>query len=141
MHIEHVAIWVNDLEKMRSFYEAYLGARSGSRYENAAKRFTSYFMTFESGARLELMHRADVRETECASEGPRAGFAHVALVVGDEAAVDDLSERLRAGGYRLIDGPRRTGDGYYESVVLDPEGNRLELAAATPLPRADGARS
>jgi lactoylglutathione lyase len=131
-HIEHVALWARDLEAMRSFYERYFGGRAGPRYENQAKRFESYFLTFGSGARLEIMRRPDVAASAPEEPGaaPRSGFVHLAFVVGREADVDALSRRLAADGFRVIDGPRRTGDGYYESVVLDPEGNRVEVAAA-----------
>jgi lactoylglutathione lyase len=109
MKIEHVALWTHDLERLRAFYERYFGARAGDRYENPAKQFTSYFLRFESGARLELMQRPDVS----GSAGDRlvGGLAHFAVAVGDEAAVDALAARMRAAGHAVIDGPRRTGDG------------------------------
>jgi lactoylglutathione lyase len=129
MHIEHVAIWARDLETLRAFYERHFGARSGPPYENRSKRFRSYFLSFASGARLELMHRPDVPHDGSDPGTQRTGLVHLAFVVGDEADVDTLTRRLADEGHRVIDGPRRTGDGYYESVVLDPEGNRVELAA------------
>jgi lactoylglutathione lyase len=129
MHIEHVALWTRDLEGMRRFYERYFGARSGARYENPHKGFTSYFLSFGSGPRIELMHRRDVPEDAADPSLQRRGLIHVAFVVGDEADVDALTRTLAADGFRVVDGPRRTGDGYYESVVLDPEGNRVELSA------------
>jgi lactoylglutathione lyase len=131
MHIEHVALWARDLEGMRAFYEKYFGARCGPRYENPAKGFASYFLTFESGTRLELMHRPDIPADAADRRVQRSGFIHVAFVVGDDADVDALARRLAADGFQVLDGPRRTGDGYYESVILDPEGNRLELTAAS----------
>lgn len=126
MRIEHAAVWALDLERLRAFYERYFAARAGDRYENPAKGFSSYFLRFDSGARLELMHRAGLA---AAAEPPGAGWAHLAFAVGSEPEVDALTERLRADGFRVVDGPRRTGDGYYESVVLDPEGNRVEITA------------
>jgi lactoylglutathione lyase len=132
MRIEHVALWTSDIERLRAFYERYFGAQSGARYQNPRKRFQSYFLRFASGARLELMHRPDVPLDAADPEGQRTGFIHLAFVVGDEGAVDALTARLRLDGYRVVDGPRRTGDGYYESVVLDPDGNRLELTAGLP---------
>jgi lactoylglutathione lyase len=129
MRIEHVALWTSDIERLRVFYERYFDARSGARYENPRKRFQSYFLRFASGARLELMHRPDVPLDAADPEAQRTGFIHLAFVVGDEGAVDELAARLRLDGHRVVDGPRRTGDGYYESVVLDPDGNRLELTA------------
>ena len=123
--IEHAALWVADLELMRTFYERYFGAVAGTRYENTRKAFQSYFLRFGSGARLEIMQSADVDPG--ARPSAAVGYAHIAFALGSAGAVDALTERLRAEGFRVIDGPRRTGDGYYESVVLDPEGNRVEL--------------
>lgn len=127
MRVEHVGIWVEDLDRVRDFYAAYLGAVAGPRYTNSAKRFESYFLTLPGGGcRLELMRVPGLLPRS----GERTrGYAHVAVNLGSEAAVDALTERLRADGYEVVDGPRRTGDGYYESVVLDPEGNRVELTA------------
>jgi lactoylglutathione lyase len=130
MHIEHVALWARDLEGMRLFYERYFGARPGVRYENRGKGFTSCFLSFGSGARIELMHRQDIPEDAADPMVQRRGLIHVAFVVGHEADVDALTHRLADDGFRVVDGPRRTGDGYYESVVLDPEGNRVELSAS-----------
>lgn len=125
MKIEHIALWTCDLERMRSFYERYFGAHAGVRYENPRKQFASYFLTFVSGARLELMQSPLVEATNGGTASQ--GYAHLAMAAGSEQAVDALAARLRADGYALIDGPRRTGDGYYESVVLDPDGNRIEI--------------
>jgi lactoylglutathione lyase len=125
MRIEHLALWTADLERLRAFYERYFGAQAGARYENPAKQFSSYFMRFGGGgARVEIMHRPALRD---APEQPARGYAHLAMSVGSEAAVDALATQLRADGYPVIDGPRRTGDGYYEAVVLDPDGNRIEI--------------
>jgi lactoylglutathione lyase len=124
MRIEHVALWTADLERLRRFYETYLGARASARYVNPAKRFESYFLTFDSGARLEIMHRSDVL---AGAAEPALGWAHVAFALGSEQAVDRLTARLAEDGFSIVDGPRRTGDGYYESVVLDPDGNRVEI--------------
>lgn len=128
MKIEHAALWASDIEGLRAFYETLFGAVAGPKYTNADKGFESYFLSFPSGgARLELMRRADIaaRPTVLA----HTGWAHLAVSVGSAEAVDALTERLRSGGHKVIDGPRRTGDGYYESVVLDPEGNRVEITA------------
>jgi lactoylglutathione lyase len=111
--IEHVALWTNDLEGLRWWYERWLGARASERYENTDTGFASYFLEFEGGARLELMHRP----------GEAPGLrAHVAFSLGSQQAVDALAAELGA-----VEGPRTTGDGYYEAVVLDPDGNRVEL--------------
>lgn len=125
MRIEHIGLWTIDLEKMREFYETYFEAKSGKPYHNPKKGFRSYFLTFDSGSRLELMHREDIKRPNVESYG----YAHLALSIGDEKAVDNLVDKLKADGYTLMDGPRTTGDGYYEAVIEDPEGNLIELTA------------
>ena len=125
--IEHVGVWVRDLEAVAAFYEQWFGAKIGARYENPRKGFASRFLDFGGGARLELMTRVDVTE---AAPRVQLGLAHVAIAVPGEAGVDALAARLRAAGVPIDDGPRRTGDGYYECVARDPEGNRVEIAAA-----------
>jgi len=129
MHIEHIAIWTRDPERLRSFYETYFDAVAGPRYENPRKQFMSYFLSFRSGARLELMSVPTLRDDNGGEQAPAIGYAHLAMRVGDESSVDALTKRLRADGYRVLDGPRRTGDGYYESVIADPDGNRIEITA------------
>ncbi|MBK9125139.1 MAG: VOC family protein [Chloroflexi bacterium] len=124
MRIEHAALWTADLERSRAFYEAYFGGSAGMRYVNPRTGFASYFLTFDGGARLELMQRPDVAGGDSTE---RIGWAHVAFSVGSREAVDALTERLRADGYTVVSGPRTTGDGYYESVVLDPDGARVEI--------------
>jgi lactoylglutathione lyase len=129
MKIEHLAIWVDDLEKMRQFYSTYFNAVSNEKYTNAKKGFTSYFLTFGgNGARLELMNRTDIFN-EPTKRGFMKGIAHFAISVGSKDAVNNLTERLRADKYIIESEPRTTGDGYYESVVLDPEGNYVELTS------------
>lgn len=127
MTIDHFAIWVSDLEAMKAFYERYFGAQANARYGNARKQFHSYFLTFAAGPRLELMQRPDITPLARQPGQEFLGYAHLAMTVGSEAAVDELTQRLVTDGYQRLDGPRWTGDGYYESVVLDPEGNRLEI--------------
>ena len=124
--LEHVALWARDVDRVAAFYARYFDARVGERYENPRKGFQSRFLAFDSGARLEIMARVDVGAR---GSGEALGFAHVAIAIGDEAAVNALAARLRADGIAVLDGPRRTGDGYYECVVLDPEGNRVEVIA------------
>jgi len=129
MKLDHVAIWAEDIELLRAFYEKYFGARANPKYENERKRLTSYFLTFPRGGRLELMHRPDIQK---ASDSPSSheyiGYAHLGVQLGTRAAVDALTSQLQGDGFRLLDGPRRTGDGYYESMVADPEGNRIVIA-------------
>jgi lactoylglutathione lyase len=126
MYIEHIAIWTHDLERLKAFYQTYFECTAGDKYVNAEKQFESYFLTFASGARLEIMHTPDVTSPP---ENTRVGYAHLALAVGSEPQVDALTARLQGDGYRIVSGPRRTGDGYYESCVLDPDGNRVEITA------------
>jgi lactoylglutathione lyase len=129
MKLDHVAIWAADIERMRTFYETYFDARSNSKYANERKRFTSYFLTFPGGGRLELMHRPDIqRIPDLPSTREFIGYAHLGVEVGSRAAVDALTRRLQGDGFPLLDGPRQTGDGYYESMVADPEGNRIVIA-------------
>ena len=123
MKIEHVGLWTIDLERMREFYETYFSAACGKLYHNPKKGFHSYFLTFDSGSRLELMHREDIKRPNVESYG----YAHLALAVGEKKDVDNLVDKLKVDGYALINGPRTTGDGYYEAVIEDPEGNLIEL--------------
>lgn len=124
MRIEHVALWTQDLERSRRFYETYFGVVANEKYLNRSKAFESCFLRFAGGARLELMQMPGIDE---ASPRQRIGWAHIAISVGSEQAVDELTERLRRDAYLIASAPRRTGDGYYESVVLDPDGNHLEI--------------
>lgn len=125
MKIEHVALYVNDLEKSKQFFEIYFNAVSNGGYYNQTTGFKSYFLTFEDGARLELMNKSqmeDMKKTDA-----RTGYAHIAFCTGSKEAVDALTGRLRADGYEVVSGPRTTGDGYYESCILDLEGNQIEI--------------
>lgn len=128
MQIEHIAIWTNNLERLRLFYETFFKAQANDKYENSSKQFASYFLSFESGTRLEIMERADVQQHDQMVAGqPFVGLAHFAISIGSKTAVDRLTQRLIDAGYACLDGPRWTGDGYYESVILDPDGNQLEI--------------
>lgn len=133
MRIEHLAIWAKDIEALRSFYLKYFGAASNDRYVNPTKQFQSYFLSFPAtgqvgtGCRLELMQKPTVPDN--LNVGEATGITHFAMTVGSEAGVNELTERLRSDGYPIVGEPRWTGDGYYESVVLDPEGNRIEICA------------
>ncbi|MGG7620482.1 VOC family protein [Bacillus coreaensis] len=124
MKIEHIAIWVKDLEKMKAFYESYFNGKSNEKYHNVKKGFESYFIQFESGARLEIMRKVGVDREDTAN---RIGWAHVAFSLGSREKVNELTAKFQADGYVLVDGPRLTGDGYYESVIEDPERNLIEL--------------
>jgi lactoylglutathione lyase len=124
MRIEHIALWVNDIEKMRKFYCSFFQAQSSEKYFNPHKNFSSYFLSFKDGTRLEIMSKPGL-ETPC--ESMTAGWAHIAFSAGSKDAVDNLTDRLRSEGYTVAGEPRTTGDGYYESVILDPEGNQIEI--------------
>jgi lactoylglutathione lyase len=124
MYIEHIAIWTHNLERLKAFYETYFGGKANDKYINVAKQFESYFLAFASGARLEIMHASDVTQ---ASGDTRASYAHLAFSAGSEVQVDALTARLQGDGYQIASNPRHTGDGYYESCVLDPDGNRVEI--------------
>ena len=135
VRIAHVALWTRDatrLEALREFYERHFGARVGERYASARRPgFVSYMLTFTEGAQLELMTLPDGAPAadSAGDPGERPGYAHIALAVGSEREVDALTARLAAHGVRVHSPPRRTGDGYYESVVADPDGNLVELTA------------
>lgn len=125
MTIEHIALFVNDLEKARDFFATYLGAASGDGYHNPRTGFRSYFLTFGEGARLEIMTHPDQQDEE--KHPLRTGYAHVAFSLGSPEAVDALTQRLRQDGWQVLSGPRPTGDGYYESCIVAVEGNLIEL--------------
>lgn len=137
-HVAHVALWTRDVERLellREFYEQRLGARAGAPYLSARRPgFVSYFLSFGSGAQLELMTlpgdvTTEMRRETPTTEVPRIGYAHIALSLGSVEAVDALTARLAEAGVPVLSMPRRTGDGYYESVVADPDGNVVELTA------------
>lgn len=125
MRIAHIAIWVHDLERLKDFYCRYFNGISNDRYHNPVKKFSSYFLSFENGCRLELMQRPDIKERE--DNHLQTGLAHLAFSTGSKEKVDTLTNLLRSNGYQITGEPRTTGDGYYESVVLDPENNMIEI--------------
>lgn len=129
MKIEHIAVWVKDLERTRAFYEKYFGAASNKKYNNPVKNFESYFLSFDNGSRLEIMTKPDLRESENSYESQQFGIIHIAFSVEGKERVNELTETLRNDGYTIASEPRTTGDGYYESVILDPENNIIEIVA------------
>ena len=125
MKIEHVALYVNDLEAARDFFVEYFGGRANAGYHNRTTDFRSFFISFDDGARLEIMKKPEMTDDSKALN--RTGYTHVAFSVGSREKVDELTERLREDGYTVISGPRTTGDGYYESCVVAIEDNQLEI--------------
>lgn len=127
MRVEHVAIWTRRLEQLKEFYETFFGAKASAKYVNQKTQFESYFLTFSSGARLELMQSPTVADPSADVGVQPAGYAHLAFSVGSREDVDRLTARLDDAGFQVASPPRLTGDGYYECVVLDPDGNRIEI--------------
>ena len=127
MYIEHVAIWCQDLERMRDFYQHYFAGQANTKYTNV-RGFSSYFLEFDTGCRLELMQWQEVTELKNEPQRQFIGLGHLSFALGSCEAVDVLTQRLVTDGYTLLSGPRTTGDGYYESCLLDPELNRIELS-------------
>ena len=124
MNIDHIAIWTFDLEKEKDFFLKYFGCTASEKYVNSKKQFTSYFLTFPGGIRIELMNRPGISDGR---DDNAAGLTHIAVDVGKREIVDQLTDKIGNDGFIVAGRPRITGDGYYESVILDPEGNRIEL--------------
>ena len=125
MRIEHIAMYVNDLETARDFFVKYFNAKSNSGYHNEATDFYSHFLSFDGGARLEIMKKPTMED---AVKGiARTGYIHIAFSLGSKDAVDELTEKMKNDGYDIISGPRTTGDGYYESCIIGIEGNQIEI--------------
>ena len=129
MYIEHLAIWCRDLETMKDFYIKYFHGVPNNKYHNPNKQFSSYFLSFEKGPRIELMQMPNIPGNLNDVMVQFMGLIHFAVSVSSEEKVNTLTERLRVDGFTVVGEPRTTGDGYYESVILDPEGNRIEITA------------
>ena len=125
MRIEHIAMYVNDLDAARDFFIRYFNAKSNEGYHNKTTDFRSFFLSFDDGARLEIMNKPTMQDSEKALA--RTGYVHIAFSLGSKAAVDTLTEILKHDGYEVISGPRTTGDGYYESCIIGIEGNQIEI--------------
>lgn len=125
MKIEHIAMHVNDLDNAKDFFVKYLGGRSDDGYHNLNTDFRSYFISFDSGARLEIMKKPQMSDEE--KHLARTGYIHIAFSVGSKEKVNELTERLREDSYEVVSGPRTTGDGYYESCIIGIEGNQIEI--------------
>ena len=127
MKIEHIAIWTKDIERLKMFYTDYFGGVAGEKYINSKKSFESYFIKFDSGARLELMQMPGLSSDSNDTINQHIGLTHIAVSTGSVEKVDSLTDELKKAGYTVVSEPRYTGDGYYESCILDPDGNRLEI--------------
>lgn len=125
MRIEHIAMYVNDLEAAKEFFIKYFGAVSNDGYHNVKTDFRSYFLSFDDGVRLEIMKKPSMEDSEKTLQ--RTGYIHLAFSVGSREKVDELTAELKADGYEVVSGPRITGDGYYESCVIAVEGNQIEI--------------
>ncbi|MDX8338302.1 VOC family protein [Draconibacterium sp. IB214405] len=129
MKVEHLAIWTYNLEGMRSFYMHYFDASSGEVYHNHSREYRSYFLTFDGDCRIELMEMPGIPKSKDNPLKQFTGLIHFALKTGSKNKVNELTETLRKDGYKIVSEPRTTGDGFYESVFLDPDGNRVEITA------------
>lgn len=125
MKIEHIAMYVNNIEDIKEFFIKYFKAESNEKYHNPKTGLQTYFLTFEDGARLEIMNRPELISAE--KSLMQTGYIHLAFSVGSKEKVDQLTEELREASYEVLSGPRTTGDGYYESCILGPEGNIIEI--------------
>ena len=125
MKIEHIAMYVNELESARDFFVKYLGGVSNDGYHNVKTGFRSFFISFEDGARLEIMNKPSMEDIE--KPVNRTGYIHIAFSVGSVEEVDRLTRQFREDGYEILSGPRTTGDGYYESCIVGIEGNQIEI--------------
>jgi lactoylglutathione lyase len=125
MNINHVALYVQDLEKMKVFYETYFNAKANALYHNPKTGLKTFFLAFDDGCRLEIMTRENLQEIP---KNPyNTGYIHLAFSAGSKDRVDEITKRLEADGYAVLSQPRTTGDGYYESCVADPENNQIEI--------------
>ena len=127
MKIHHLAIWTNDLERLRNFYITYFGCTCNAKYRNESKQFESYFLRFDEGSQIEIMQKPGIPVNTIDPILQATGFTHIAIEVGSRQKVLEFTERLRYHGYNIVSEPRESGDGYFESCVLDPDGNRLEI--------------
>ena len=125
MKIDHIAMYVCDLEGARDFFVQYFGARSNTGYHNVRTGFRSFFLSFDDKTRLELMSKPQM--TDCEKQRNRTGFIHLSFSIGSKEQGDELTAQLKADGFEVIDGPRTTGDGYYESCIVGFEGNLIEI--------------
>lgn len=129
MNIHHIALWTNDLERMKQFYTCYFRCRSNDKYTNPKTGFESYFLEFDNGAKIELMKMEAIPENRNDIMRHYLGLIHFAISTGNREQVIALTNKIKDDGYKILSEPRETGDGYFESCILDPEGNRVEIVA------------
>jgi lactoylglutathione lyase len=129
MKIDHLAIWTYNLEGLRNFYVHYFDASASEIYYNHSKEFRSYFLTFDGDCRIEIMEMPNVSKSKHHPEKNFTGLTHFAIKVGSKVEVNRLTEQIKGDGFKVVSEPRTTGDGYYESAVLDPDGNKVEIMA------------
>jgi lactoylglutathione lyase len=127
MILHHIALWTPDLERMRTYYEKYFGAVAGQKYTNPIKQVETCFLSFDGETRIEIMHRQTLAIHRTPANHVESGYAHVSFAMGSREKVDLAAARFKADGHTILDGPRLTGDGYYEFTTLDPDGNRVEI--------------
>ena len=127
--IDHIAIWTNDIENLKAFYQKYFNCTSNKKYINRQKKFESYFLKFKNNVRLEIMHMPSILKNKNITAQEYLGIIHIALKVNGKKNVDKITKILKNDGYKVISEPRTTGDGYYEGCILDPDGNRIEIIA------------
>ncbi|WP_304517148.1 VOC family protein [Cecembia rubra] len=128
MTLEHIALWTENLERLKEFYQMYFGGIPNKLYHNPNTGFKSYFLSFYSGARLEIMQKEGIPENlNDRKTNQHLGLIHLAFGVGTKEEVDVKAAELKKAGFEILRGPRTTGDGYYEFETLDPDGNRIEV--------------
>jgi len=132
MKLNHIALYVNDLEKMKLFYEKYFNAKANKMYHNPKTGLKTYFLEFSGSCRIEIMNKENLNNIT--KELNNAGYIHIAFSVGGKNKVDELTKLLENDGYKIISKPRTTGDGYYESCIIDPEDNQIEIVESTTSP-------
>lgn len=129
MRIDHIAVWTYDLESLRNFYMHYFDASAGEIYYNHSKEFRSYLLRFDGDCSIEVMEMPNISKSRNDPMKQFTGITHFAIKVGSKPEVDRLTELIREDGFKVVGEPRNTGDGYYESIILDPDGNRVEIVA------------
>ena len=129
MKVDHIAIWTANLEGLKNFYTHYFDASASGIYYNHSKEFSSYFLNFDGECRVEIMEMPGIPKSKNDALKQFSGLIHFAIKVGSKAEVEKITEVIRNDGFRVISEPCTIGDGYYESVILDPDGNRIEILA------------